>query len=125
MQGLGLLARKHRPIRRLIRPDVPLSARSIFVGPSPARNPCAGLAGGAKCNSIEPGAEQVGVSDRPRLTCEDEEHSLEGVFGVMVVAEELAAHSKHHRAMAFHDRRECRLAGIFPTRGKPIEQLPV
>ena len=58
------------------------------------------------CNAIEPGAKQVRISDRLGLACQDKEDGLEGVLGVMMIAEELPADAKHHRSVPGHDGGE-------------------
>src|SRR5262249_45751598 len=43
------------------------------------------------------------------LADEDEEGGLEGVFGIVVVAEDTAAHAPHHRSMPMHQGCKSRL----------------
>jgi hypothetical protein len=63
-----------------------------------------------------PRAEHCGLSDQ------DEEHGLEGIFGIGVVAQNPPADREHHRPMTPHHRCE----GILVTRvEKPFEQFAV
>ncbi len=52
---------------------------------------------------MQPVDDHFSGHDGSRLADEDEEGSLEGVLGVVVVVEDPAAHSPHHRTMALHE----------------------
>ena len=60
---------------------------------------------------VQPVAQQVGVADRPGLAGQDEEDGLEGVLGMLHVAQELPADAQHHRPVPADQRREGGLAG--------------
>ena len=61
-------------------------------------------------------------SDRRRLADEDEEGGLEGVLGVVVVAEDTAAHAPDHRAVPPHQGCKSRLVTAAEV---VLQQLPI
>ena len=69
--------------------------------------------------------EPIRVADRPGLPRQDEEGGLEGVLGMMVIAQELPADAQHHRPVSGHDGGEGGLVGRLAARGEPLEQLAV
>jgi hypothetical protein len=78
-----------------------------------ACQPAARLSGSAKSHSIEPVAQQVKVADRAGFAGQDEEDGLKGIFGMVVVAQELAADAQDHGSVAAHQRGEsCFTSGI-------------
>src|SRR5258708_12600987 len=50
-------------------------------------------------HAVQPVAEQFRSPDRPRLADQNEEGSLEGILGVVGVAEDTAAAPEHHWAV--------------------------
>ncbi len=116
VQGLGLLA-----LDRLLGLDGGTRLRpadgAFFLGLAASSEPCAGLARRPQRHTVEPGAEQVRIADRPSLLGQHEEDGLEGVLGMLVVAQELPADAQHHRPVAGHDRGEGGLIGrLRPAR---------
>ena len=67
-----------------------------------------GLQGNAISDAVEPGADALPRHDCGGLADEDEKGGLEGVVGVVHVAEDAAANAEHHRSMAAHDGRKRR-----------------
>jgi hypothetical protein len=62
------------------------------------------------------------MANRGGAPSQDQERGLEGILGVVVVAQYLAAHPLHHRTVPLDQRRE----GCFLTMGhEPVEQLPI
>ena len=59
---------------------------------------------------MEPGAERVADPERAGLAGEDEEDGLEGVLGLVLVAERGAADAPDHRPVALDQQGEGRLA---------------
>src|SRR5262249_42342100 len=57
-----------------------------------------------------------------RLADEDQEGGLEGVLGVVVIAEDPAAHGPDHRAMPAHQGGQRRLV---PAAEVVLQQLPI
>ena len=71
-------------------------------------------------------AQQVGVPDGPRPAGQHEEDGLEGVLGMMAVAQELLADAQHHRPVASHQGGEGRLGGEGVAAGdEPLDELAV
>jgi hypothetical protein len=60
--------------------------------------------------------------DGRRLFGEDEEGDLEGVLGVMAVAQDAPADAQHHRPVPPHQRLKRRLVA---PRQEALQQLPV
>ncbi len=98
------------------------AGRPGFLGPAPAGEPAAGLARRAEGHAVEPVAQQVGVSDGGGLSCQDEEDGLEGVLGVMAVAQELPADAQDHRPVPRHQGGE---SGIVARGREPLEELAI
>jgi hypothetical protein len=53
---------------------------------------------------VEPVGDRLARGDGRRPAHEDDERGLEGVFGVVLVAEDAAADAPHHRGVAAHER---------------------
>ncbi len=118
VEGLGLLAvdggpvgRRGRRLGRGARARAGTSHRVVLLPPLSAGDllPHAPRRPGG--DAIEPVAQQLGVADRASLLGQDQESGLEGVLGVLDVAEELSADAQDHRPMPAHQRREGGLAG--------------
>ena len=54
-----------------------------------------------------------------------QECGLEGVFGVVTVAEDAPADAKHHRTMPVHQLLERRLRGLVAAGDEPVQELRV
>ena len=98
---------------------------SLSSCPAPAIEPDLRLPRRADRDAVEPGAQPVGVADRQGLAGQHEEDGLEGVLGVVVVAQELSADAQHHRPVPRHERGERRIPGRVAAGGEPLHQLPV
>ncbi len=121
MQGLGLLA-VDRGLGREDGSRLRPVGRTAFLGPASAGDLPPGLAGRADRHAIQPGPERIRVADRPGLARQDEEGGLEGVLGVVVIAEQLPADAQDHRAVSRHDGGE---GGLITDGREPLEQLTV
>ena len=118
MKDLGLLAidrgligrRGHRLDRRAGPPALPLHRVALFKL-SLTTEPGLGLARRAERDAIEPVAQQVGIADRAGLAGQHEEDGLEGILGMVAVAQELSADVQDHRAMPRHQGGEGRFTG--------------
>jgi hypothetical protein len=73
-------------------------------------------------HAVEPVGDHLPRYDRGRLADEDEEGGLEGVLGVVVIAQDTAAHTPDHRAMPTHQGCQSRLV---TTAEVVLQQLPV
>ena len=74
---------------------------------------------------MEPTGYGVGLADRAGLARQHQECRLEGVLGVVRVAEDLPADSQDHRSVTLHQGREGRLIGPVPCGHEPLDELPV
>ena len=97
----------------------------ILLGLAPPRQPATSLSGRANRHAVEPVAQQLRLAERPGLAGQNEEDSLEGVLGVMAVAEELPADVHHQRPVAGHQGGERGLTGGVAPMDEPLEQLTV
>jgi hypothetical protein len=84
--------------------------------PSAGRNP--------KRHPVQPGGHRVSLPDRLSLPEQYEESRLEGIFGVVGICEQPAAHPPHHRAVPLDQCLEGCLVNMVASR-KPLEQLPI
>src|SRR5262245_52988682 len=73
-------------------------------------------------HAVEPVGHHLLRFNRRRLADEDEERGLESVFGVVVVAEDTAAHAPDHRTMPPH--QGCK-GGIVSLSQERLQQLPI
>ena len=89
-----------------------ISRTPSILGPAPAGEPSPRLARRPQRDAVEPVAQQLGLAERPGLAGQHEEDGLEGVLGVLVVAQELPADAQHHRPVAGHQGGERGLAGL-------------
>ncbi len=74
---------------------------------------------------MQPGAQQVRIADRAGLAGQHEEHRLEGILGMMQVAQELPANIQDHRPVPLHERRECGFSGRIGSGVEALDELPV
>ena len=56
---------------------------------------------------------------------EDQENRLKRVFGVMSIAQELAAHAQYHGSVPGHKRCERGLGDAIARRHEPFQELPI
>jgi hypothetical protein len=95
--------------------DLPLAGAPPGVGGR-------GLPGGAAGDAVQPAAHRLALHDRPRPAGEDEEGGLEGVLGVLLVAEQAPADTQGHGPVTAYQGRERRLV----PRGDEVgQQVPV
>ncbi len=125
VQRLGLLTRQDRSFGRAGRTRAGIPQRVDILDLAAAATPDPGLPRRAQGHPVEPVAQQVGVADRAGLARQDEEDGLEGVLGVVSVAQELPANAQHHRAMAGYERGEGGLADGIAAGDESIEELAV
>ncbi len=90
--------------------------RGLDLGPS----------GDPPGDAEEPAPDRLPMTDRSGLAHEDQEGGLEGVVGVVRVAQELPADAQDHGPMSFNQDREGGLGGrrIVP-RQEPLEELAI
>jgi hypothetical protein len=55
---------------------------------------------------VQPVGDQVAGRDRRRLADQDKEGRLEGVLGIMVIAQDAATHAPDHRSVPAHQCRQ-------------------
>src|SRR5205807_8007564 len=73
-------------------------------------------------NSEQPTTYRVALGNRACLAREHQEGGLEGVLGILLMAQHAPAHSKHHRPITLH--QGCKRLFI-PLRQEPLEQMAV
>jgi hypothetical protein len=84
------------------------------LDPSPQRD--------ASGNPIKPGAEPAGVAQRSGPPHQHQERGLKGVFDVVWVAQDPAAHPQDQRAVKRYQAGECRLVA---QPDEPIQELAI
>src|SRR5262249_12258266 len=87
------------------------------AGPGPPR-----LHGDAVSDPVQPAGDGTFLDDGAGLAGQDEERGLEGVLGVLFLAQETAADAHHQRAVALHEGRE---GGILTQGGEPAQRLAI
>ncbi len=117
-QGGELLAADLVPVRIPHRHRTPLR-RPPAAGVDP------GADRGAAGDPMEPGPQRVAHPERAGLPHQDQERRLEGVLGIVVVADDRAADPPDHRAVPLDQGRESRLRRIAAAGGEPLQQLSV
>ena len=133
MDGLGLLAVDRRPVGRrgrrlgrVARARTGTTHRVALLSPAPTGDLLPRAPRRPDRDPVEPVAQQVGIADRSRPPGQDQKHGLEGVLGMLHVAQELAADAQHHRPVPAHQGGEGGLAGrLAPAGGEPLQELPV
>ena len=95
--------------------DAPLHGQ----GPGMRRDP--------QGHGMEPRTERIPHPQQSRLVDQDEEDRLEGILGVVLVAQGRAADAQHHRTVTLDQGREGQLGRIIPTRPvrEPLQELTV
>jgi hypothetical protein len=88
------------------------------VGPGLA----ASAKGGAVGDAVQPAGERRAAPERACLPGEGEEGGLEGVLGVLPVAQEPAADAEHHGAVPPDEHLE---GGLVAAGGEPFEEVAV
>src|SRR5262245_15088392 len=73
-------------------------------------------------HTVKPVGDHLPRYDRCRLPDEDEEGGLEGVFGVVVIAEDTATHAPDHRTMPMYEGCKSR---FFVPADVVLQQLPI
>jgi hypothetical protein len=74
---------------------------------------------------VEPRRERAAYSKRSRSPCENEERCLQGIFGLVRIAERLEARAEHHAPMALDQNGERELRDFALARREPFEKLRV
>jgi hypothetical protein len=80
-----------------------------------------GFAGDAVSDAVQEAGQRLRTAKRTGLADKHKESGLEGVFGVVFVAEQTTAHAPHQRRMAVQQRRE----GRFLAGGIAAQQIVV
>jgi hypothetical protein len=96
-------------------------AGDVRRGP-PTLAPGQGLARQAVGDAVQPAADRLAASDRRGLARQDQEGGLEGVLGIVGVAEDAAADAEHHRPVAADEGLERRFVA---RHGEALEQVGV
>jgi len=65
-----------------------------------------GFQGDTSRNAVEPACEPIGVSQRSRLSDEEQERGLESVIGVRDVARNSTTHTEHRRCVSSDENGE-------------------
>src|SRR5262249_35735207 len=94
----------------------------LALAQSPFRPHRPRFPGRLRGDAVEPVADLLPRHDRGRAAGEDEEGGLEGVLGVVVVAEDPAADAPDHRPVALHQGLE---GGLLATRDEAFQELAV
>ncbi len=74
---------------------------------------------------MEPGPQGVAHPERPGLADQHQERGLEGILGMMRIAEDGQADAPDHRAMPLHQRGEGQLGHLVRIGREPLQELPV
>ena len=69
---------------------------------SPTRRPRPRTRGDPQRHPVQPRPDRISRPDRPCAACQHQERRLEGVLGLVAVAEHRATDSQHHRAVPRH-----------------------
>jgi hypothetical protein len=116
--GGELIAAELVPVRIPHRNRPPL-------GRPPPTGRHAGADRGAAGDPMEPRTERVAHPERAGLPHQDQKGGLEGVLGVVVVAEDRAADPPDHRPVPLDQGREGRLGRLAAAGGESLQQLTV
>jgi hypothetical protein len=73
-------------------------------------------------NAIKPAADGLALANRGGVASQRQKRGLEGVLGILFVAQHLPAHPQYQLAMALHQDSE---GGLLPLRDEALEQLPI
>ena len=74
---------------------------------------------------MEPGTQRVSHPERSSLAEEDEKRGLEGIFRVVLVADDGQADAPDHRFVPLDERRESQLGQLVSVRCEPFQELAV
>jgi hypothetical protein len=96
------------------------TGRLPFMLPAPGcgRSSAAGNAAG---DPMEPTGQGGSASYRSGLACQDQESRLKGILGVMLVTEDRAADTQHHRTVSLDQGLERHFAGPTLRHHEPLE----
>ncbi len=81
--------------------------------------------GDAQRDRVQPRPERIPHPERTRLVHQHQEGRLEGVLGIVLVAEGCPAGVQHHRPVPRDQRRERQFRRLARPAGEPLEQLAV
>ena len=76
-------------------------------------------------DAMEPGRDRVAHPERAGLAHQHQERRLEGVRGLVLVAQHGPAGAPDQGRMPFDQRGERRLGRLAVAQGEPLEQLPI
>ena len=85
----------------------------------------AGSGRDAEGDAVEPAPDRFPVADGGGAADEDQEGGLEGVLGVVLVAEDRTADAEDHRPVTLEQGGERRLRGLVAAVGEPAQELGV
>ena len=80
---------------------------------------------GAKSHAKEPVSQQVRVANGTSLLRQYQKHSLERIFGVVAIAQDLGANGENHGPVTRNQRGKRRFASGVSLRVEALEQLAV
>jgi hypothetical protein len=81
-----------------------------------------GLLGHAVGDAVKPAGNGSLLVDGIGLAGEDQERALEGIFGIVIIAEDMTAHVPDQRAVSVDERGE---GAFVPRDGEPLQQRRV
>jgi hypothetical protein len=115
-QPIDLLVdlRQQRGRGRRLRPMLGRRHPSALVD-GPTRDPGPGADRDSSSGPEEPARDRAVLADRAGFQHQDEERGLEGVLGVVGVAEDVAADPEHHRAVLLDQGDEGDLGDLTPA----------
>jgi hypothetical protein len=76
-------------------------------------------------DAVEPGTEPIGLPDRARLPGQDQERGLEGVFGVVGVAEQALTDTEGERSVPHDQGCEGQLGFCASVRREALQQFAI
>jgi hypothetical protein len=125
VQSPGLFAVEERSNgwRRIRHGRIPRASFDFEMAAASPPHP--GLPSCAQGDTVEPVAEELGLTQRPVPTGQHQEHGLKGVLGVVVITQKLPADTKDHRPVTRHQGGESRRSALVGAGGELLEQLRV
>jgi hypothetical protein len=81
-----------------------------------------GLTGHAPCDFVQPRTQRFSPMQRTGLASQHQEGCLEGILGMVLIAEHAPANAEYHRPVPFHQGSKRWL--ISPS-GETLQELPI
>jgi len=90
------------------------------------RSACGAGGGSDPASDLEkPWAERLPDAERSRLTGQDEERGLKGVFGIVPIVQDGLTRVEDHRAVALDQGSEAQFGHLAVAAREPVQKLPV